>query len=71
MKKRSYVTHIKKNWDEYSYIELPEEITDELEWNENDTLECTVDENNNIIITRTYVYTKEVDKNDKSSNSGN
>jgi len=69
MKKRSYVTHI-LNRDDYYFIELPEEITEELKWNENDILECTVD-GNNIIVTRTYVYTKEVDKNDKSSNSGN
>jgi antitoxin component of MazEF toxin-antitoxin module len=70
MKKRGYVSHIAMR-DGYYYMEIPEEIAGQLKWDDHDTLECTVDENNNIIVTRTYVYTKEVDKNDKSSNSGN
>lgn len=65
---KKYVSHVQKRDGEY-FIEIPIEICEEFGWKENDILEFEI-KDNEVVITRAYVYSKEVDKNDKS-NSGN
>ena len=64
MRKKGYVATVQKDENGELFIIIPEEIIKELKWKEKDTLEFTIDENNNIILTKILDYTKEVSKND-------
>ena len=60
---RGYVSTVWEEDDEF-YITLPEEVITKLGWNPMDTLEWTVNEKNEIMITKILTYKKEVLTND-------
>jgi bifunctional DNA-binding transcriptional regulator/antitoxin component of YhaV-PrlF toxin-antitoxin module len=60
---RGYVSTVWKEDDEF-YITLPEEVIAKLGWNPMDTLEFSVNEKNEIMITKILTYKKETLTND-------
>lgn len=60
---RGYVSTVWEEDDEF-YITLPEEVIAKLGWNPMDTLEWTVNEKNEIMITKILTYKKEALTND-------
>ena len=53
-----YVSTVYAENDEH-YIILPEEVLNKMSWKENDTVEWTVDEKNQITIKKILDYSKE------------